>query len=113
MENRVDISEAGLKTAAKNFTSSINPFEKKANEYKKLISDKKFIIVKNTYSCFCYDNCKKKTDYFYIRGQNMTYRYVIEQLIYQGLQLDCDHRYLEGFYKKDDSDCQFEIWTGS
>ena len=42
MENRVDISEAGLKTAAKNFTSSINPFEKKANEYKKLISDKKY-----------------------------------------------------------------------
>ena len=42
MENRVDLSEAGLKTAAKSFTSSINPFEKKANEYKKLISDKKY-----------------------------------------------------------------------
>jgi hypothetical protein len=82
-------------------------------ELNKLISDKQFIIVKNTYSCFCYDNCKKNTDYFYIQGQNMTYRYVIEQLIYQGLQLDCDHRYLEGFYKKDDSDCQFEMWTGS
>ena len=42
MENRVDLSEAGLKTAAKSFTSSINPFEKKANDYKKLIADKKY-----------------------------------------------------------------------
>ena len=28
-------------------------------EIDKLITDKQFIIVKNTYSCFCYDNCKK------------------------------------------------------
>ena len=42
LENRVDLSEAGLKTAAKNFTSSVNPFEKKANEYKKIISEKKY-----------------------------------------------------------------------
>lgn len=82
-------------------------------EIDKLITDKQFIIVKNTYSCFCYDNCKKNTDYFYIRGRHMTHRYVIEQLIEQGLQLDCDHHYLEGFYKIKDSDCQFEIWTGS
>jgi hypothetical protein len=82
-------------------------------EIDKLITDKQFIIVKNTYSCFCYDNCKKNTDYFYIRGQNITYRYVIEQLIEQGLQLDCDHHYLEGVYKTKGSECQFEICTGS
>jgi len=38
----VDLSEVGLKSAAKNFTSSINPFEKKANDYKKLIAEKKY-----------------------------------------------------------------------
>ena len=43
----------------------------------------------------------------------MTYKYVIEQLIEQGLELDCNHIYLEGLYKTKDSDCQFEILTGS
>jgi hypothetical protein len=33
LEQRVDFSEAGLKSAAKNFTSSINPFEKKAAQW--------------------------------------------------------------------------------
>jgi len=42
LEDRVDLGEGGLKSAAKSFTSSINPFEKKANEYKKLIADKKY-----------------------------------------------------------------------
>ena len=82
-------------------------------EMDNLVTDKKFIIVKNTYSCYCYDDCKKNTDYFYIRGENMTYKYVIEQLIEQGLELDCNHIYLEGLYKTKDSDCQFEILTGS
>ena len=56
LENRVDLSKAGLKTAAKSFTSSINPFEKKANEYKKLISDKKYdeaeLFLKNNIDYF-------------------------------------------------------------
>ncbi len=82
-------------------------------EMDKLLTDKNYIIVKNTYSCYCYDNCKKNTDYFYITGENMTYRYVIEQLIEKGLKLECNHHYLEGFYKTEGSDCQFEIWVGS
>ena len=82
-------------------------------EMDKLVTDKNYIIVKNTYNCYCYDDFKKNTDYFYIKGENMTYRYVIEQLIEQGLKLDCNHHYLEGFYKTAGSDCQFEISTGS
>ena len=82
-------------------------------EMDKLITDKQNIIIKNTYICYCYDNCNKKTDYFYIQGENMTHRYVIEQLIEKGLKLDCNHHYLEGFYKTNGSECQFEIWVGS
>lgn len=82
-------------------------------EMDKLFTDKNYIIVKNTYSCYCYDDCKKNTDYFYIKGENMTYRYVIEQLIEKGLKLECNHHYLEGFYKTEGSDCQFEILVGS
>jgi len=82
-------------------------------EIDNLITDKQFIIVKNTYNCYCYDNCKKITDYFNIKGENITNRYVIEQLIEQGLHLDCNHHFLEGFYKTKDSDNQFEICVGS
>lgn len=81
----------------------------------KLITDKQELIIKNTYNCYCYScsNCKKNTDYFYIKGENITYRYVIEQLIKQGLSLDCNHIFLEGFHKTAGSDCQFELCVGS
>jgi hypothetical protein len=82
-------------------------------EMDKLVTDKDFIIIKKTYDCFCYKECTKKTEYYYIRGDNITYRFVIEQLIEQGLELDCDHHFLEGFNKSSGSDCQFEISTGS
>jgi hypothetical protein len=78
-----------------------------------LVTDKQSIIIKKSYFCYCYDNCKRKTDYFYIKGQHMTYRYVIEQLIEKGLKLDCNHCYLEGFCATNGSDCQFDIMVGS
>ena len=83
------------------------------DELDDLITDKQFIIVKNTYNCYCYDNCKKNATYYYIRGTSMTNRYVIEQLIKQGLDLECNHVFLEGFDKCPDSDCQYIICTGS
>lgn len=42
LEDRVDFSEQGLKTAAKALTSSINPFERKANDFKKLVTENRF-----------------------------------------------------------------------
>lgn len=80
-----------------------------------LITDKRELIIKRTYDCYCYsyDDTKKKADYFYIRGENLTYRYVIEQLIKQRLQIHCEHRFLEGFDKTTDSVCQFELCLGS
>jgi len=43
----------------------------------------------------------------------MTVRYVIEELIKQGLKLDCNHHFLEGFNKTSGSGCQFELCVGS
>jgi hypothetical protein len=78
-----------------------------------LITDKQHLIIKSSYDCYCYDNAKKKTDYFYIKGENMTVRYVIEELIKQGLKLDCNHHFLEGFNKISGSGCEFELCVGS
>jgi hypothetical protein len=77
-----------------------------------LLTDKNFIIIKQPYTCYCYVNCVKNTDYFYIKG-HMTYRHIIEQLIEQGLSLNCNHHFLEGFCTTNISDCQYEMVLGS
>jgi hypothetical protein len=77
-----------------------------------LITDKHNLIIKRNYNCYCY-NYSKNTDYYYIRGENMTVRYVIEELIKENLTLDCNHCFLEGFNKTLGSDCQFELCLGS
>lgn len=43
----------------------------------------------------------------------MTNKYIIQKLINQGLKMDCNHVFLEGFIKSKDSECQFEIFAGS
>lgn len=71
------------------------------------------IVIKQSYYCHCYRGSNKKTEYFYISGKNITTKFIINQLIEQGLELVCDHRFIEGFEKVKNSDCQFEICTGS
>ena len=81
-----------------------------------VVTDNKEVVIKNTYSCYCYDDCNRNTDYFYITAKNgckMTNKFIIQELINQGLSLDCNHRFLEGFMKSKNSDCQFEIVVGS
>ena len=87
-------------------------------ELDEVITDLSTIIIKNTYDCYCYcyDTCKRNADYFYItttNGEKMTNKFIIQELLKQGLKLNCDHVFVEGFYKSKYSDCQFEIWIGS
>jgi len=83
-------------------------------ELDEVVTNAKSIVIKNTYNCYCYDNFKKPTDYFVITGEKMTNKFIISKLIEGGLELDCNHCFLEGFnrYPKN-SECQFEICTGS
>ena len=86
------------------------------NDINELVTKYKNIVVKNTYNCYCYDNHPRKTDYFYIKStspEGITYRFLIEELIRQDLCLECNHRFVEGFMRSGDSECQFEIITGS
>ena len=78
-----------------------------------VVTDLSNIVIKNTYGCYCYDNCERNTDYFYItttNGEKMTNKFIIQELIKQGLKLECNHVFVED---SKDSDCQFEIWFGS
>tara|TARA_B110000495_G_C22796776_1_gene465493 strand:- start:283 stop:699 length:417 start_codon:yes stop_codon:yes gene_type:complete len=93
------------------FTIAIN-----IEELDDILSDKSSIVIKNTYTCRCYDNCKKEPDYFHITrkiGEQMTQKYIILELIKQGLKRECDHHFLEGFDKTTTSECQFELSFGS
>lgn len=77
-----------------------------------LLTEQNHIIIKNAYSCYCHNN-NKPTEYFSIKGDRLTYRYVINKLIEQDLKLDCNHRFLEGFDKTPNRQFQYELSKGS
>ncbi len=76
-----------------------------------IVTDRTNIVIKNTYDCYCYDGVKKIADYFYISGERITNKFIINKLIEQGLSLNCNHCFVEGFFKE--TSCQFGICTGS
>ena len=82
-------------------------------ELDKVISEEKTIVVKSSYGCYCYDECKRNDETYIIQGEKITNRYVIEQLILQGLRIDCNHRFLELIQPVPNRNCEFELWFGS
>ena len=89
------------------FTISID-----CDELDELLTDKKQIIIKQDYNCYCYD-AKINSKYYTICGNKLTLKYVLLELKRQGLKIDCNHHFIEGFIETKHSDCQFEIATGS
>ena len=68
------------------------------NKFYELLTDEKEIIIQRSFFCYCYDNVPISTMYYTIKGKNLTYKYIIDELIKQNLVLDCDHLYLKGFH---------------
>lgn len=71
------------------------------------------IVILRPYNCH-YCNMSKRVDKYVIEKNKstcMTYKHVISSLIKQGMCLDCDHHFLEGFHKVGEG--VFEIVTGS
>lgn len=77
------------------------------------VTDKKNIVVKVDYTCHCYSQCPRPNDYFYIQSDNITYKHIIEHLIANNFNPDCDHRFLEDIFPSKGSNVQFEIFMGS
>ena len=90
------------------FTVSIS-----LDELDDLITDKKQIVIKCDYICYCYKLEPRNTEYFVINGDRLTNKYVLLELKNQKLCLDCNHCFIEGFYKCDNSDIQFGLRIGS
>tara|TARA_R110002153_G_scaffold80852_3_gene205093 strand:+ start:170 stop:586 length:417 start_codon:yes stop_codon:yes gene_type:complete len=94
-----------------NFTVSIPK-----NELDDLLSEEPQIIIKQTFTCACYGcgndiNNRPPNKYFCITNDNMTQANVIDELIKQNLECDCDHHFLEGFDQE--TEIQFLLYMGS
>ena len=79
-----------------------------------IVSDKKEIIIKQDFTCYCYDNMNKSPKYFTIKcseNESLTNKYIMTELMKQKMKIECDHRFVEGFDKHKDN--IYEIWTGS
>ena len=78
-----------------------------------IVTNEKHMVIKHVNDCRCYKKTNIKTRFFFIQGDKLTNKFIINELIKQGLTLDCDHRFLEGFHKLPDSDVQYELVIGS
>ena len=81
------------------------------NDMDDLLTDRTWIVIKNIYTCYCYEHEPRTADYFVICGDSLTIKYVLLELKKQNLHLDCNHRFIEGFQK--DSECQYSLILGS
>jgi len=83
------------------------------SELDEIISESDQIMIKQEFTCYCF-NVKREPLYYRVKGsptKKLTNRYVIEELIKQKVNLECNHMFLEGFIKK--TDVQFELQVGS
>jgi hypothetical protein len=81
---------------------------KKLNE---LVSTKSSIKIIETYTCYCHDEDPRENEIFEIHGDKLTNKYVIEQLINQGISRDCNHCFLESI--ECDNNGYYSIFWGS
>ena len=82
------------------------------SELDDIISESDQIMIKQEFTCYCF-NVKRDPLYYRVKGngKKLTNRYVIEELIKQKMNLECNHMFLEGFIKNTDN--QFELLVGS
>lgn len=78
-----------------------------------VITDKIKIKIKYEYFCYCYRDNPKKTTYINLKGDKITNRYVLEELIKKKFNIKCNHHFIEGIYVSSEMDCDFELSTGS
>lgn len=84
------------------------------SELQKVLSDHPFIILKQSYDCYCYtlSGISKQPDFF--RIHNRTGKIRIHDVVDQLVEIDfmpCNHKFLETINKM--TDVQFEIFWGS
>jgi len=90
------------------------------NEIDNILTEEKKIVIKQKFSCYCYNDTPiyNHSKFYYIEGDNMTYKYVIQELIKQDFKkpidnILCNHFWLEDISNTEGSNIQFELGFGS
>jgi len=77
-----------------------------------LLTDKKQIFISNSRNCYCWDGIDvPKQEFFEIKGEKITYKYLLNELIRLDFNPECNHNYLEIIDKV--SDIQYSLFLGS
>jgi hypothetical protein len=88
-----------------------------------LSSNKEKLIIKCEHNCYCYENNKRKSEYFIVNGNNglhpsrlagnniITVKDCIQSLVDNNYDTECNHIFLEGFNLITES--QIEPFFGS
>lgn len=109
-ETTDDEYEEEMKQIRNMFPNAMFEIDIPLSEMNDVITNETNIIVTHTL-CNCRRNTWQRELVFYVSGNNMTNKYIINELIKQGLNLDCDHFFLEGF--RQISNTEFELVVGS
>tara|TARA_B110000967_G_scaffold202195_2_gene240630 strand:- start:594 stop:887 length:294 start_codon:yes stop_codon:yes gene_type:complete len=95
------------------FTNALFVIDIDESELDTIISESDQIMIKQEFNCYCF-NVKRDPLYYRVQGsqtKKLTNRYVIEELIKQKMNLECNHMFLKGFIQN--TECQFELDVGS
>ena len=77
-----------------------------------LLTDKKHIFISNDRYCYCWDGIDAPKKVFYeIKGDRLTYRFVLNELIRLDFNPDCNHRFLESIDSV--TDIEYSLSMGS
>ena len=77
-----------------------------------LLTEEKHIFLSNHLTCYCYDGMGRPNQEFYeIKGDRITYRYVLNELIRQDFHPECNHSFLEMITEA--TNIQFDLCMGS
>lgn len=80
-----------------------------------LVTDHISLLIKIEYNCGCFDE-ERFPQYYYIqgkKGQQLTNKFVIQELLRQGYNTECIHDYLDGFRRVEDTQTIYNIITSS
>jgi hypothetical protein len=85
----------------------------KLDELDDVISTESRIMIKDTRTCYCYDDCKESNIFIEIKNINgqITYRDLLQKLNDMKYQRPCNHDCFEGLSQN--SNIQYEMFFGS
>jgi len=93
------------------------------NKIEDIITTEKNIFIKHKFSCCCYDiqnsSYYNHSKFYHIQGDNMTYKFIIQELIKQDFNkpidndIICNHKFFEGIDTIEGNNIQFEPYLSS